>query len=51
MLRIIERKKKEKEMLLLERSVHDRSIDTAKMNYKDRIDKAEYKQEKVVQKI
>lgn len=38
-------------MLLLERSVHDRSIDTAKMNYKDRIDKAEYKQEKVVQKI
>lgn len=38
-------------MLLLERQVHDRSIDTAKMNYKDRIDKAEYKQEKVAQKI
>lgn len=38
-------------MLLLERQVHDRSIETAKMNYKDRIDKAEYKQEKVLQKI
>ena len=51
MLRIIERKKKEKEMLLLERQVHDNSIETAKMNYKDRIDKATYKQEKVGQKL
>jgi len=43
MLKIIERKKKEKEMLLLERQVHDRSIETCKMNYKERIDKSTYK--------
>ena len=36
--RIIDRKKKEKEMLILEKDLHEKKIDQARLKYKDKID-------------
>lgn len=38
LMRIIERKKKEKEMLILEKDLHEKKIDQARLKYKDKID-------------
>ena len=51
LMRVLERKKKEKEMLKLEKQVHERKIEQARMMYKDELVTMETKFDKVNQKL
>ena len=45
--RLLERKKKEREMLILEKEVHERSIQQARMKYSDKINRHNEEMEEV----
>ena len=51
LMRVLERKKKEKEMLILEKQVHEHKIEQARMKYGDSISEHESVLDKVVSKI
>lgn len=51
LMRVLERKKKEKEMLKLEKQVHERKIEQARMMYKDELVTMETKFDKVNKKL
>ena len=51
LMRVLERKKKEREMLQLEKQVHERKIEQARMMYKDEISTMEATLDEVTQKL
>jgi len=51
LMRVLERKKKEREMLQLEKQVHERKIEQARMMYKDELSTMEATLDEVTQKI
>ena len=51
LMRVLERKKKEREMHFLEKQVHERKIDEARLNYKGELIRYENELSKVNQKL
>ena len=49
LMRVLERKKKERSMLVLEKEVHQRKIQQARMKYQDQIDSNESELQKISQ--
>jgi hypothetical protein len=51
LMRVLERKKKERSMLVLEKEVHQRKIQQARMKYQDQIDSNESELQKISQTL
>jgi chromosome segregation ATPase len=51
LMRVLDRKKKEKEMLFLEKQVHEHKIDQARMKYSDQISEHEQARKSLASKI
>ena len=51
LMRVLERKKKERSMLVLEKEVHQRKIQQARMKYQDKIDSNESELQKISQTL